>query len=52
MTHARSVDPDLLIRQCGYPVITSLLAEASINISTSLVDKNGDLFTPNLISKQ
>lgn len=52
MTHPRSIDPDTLIHQCGYPVITSLLRESSINISTSLVDKNGDLFTPDLISNQ
>jgi len=52
MTHARSVDPDQLIRKCGYPVITSLLPEASVKISTSRVDKNGDLFTPDLISNQ
>jgi hypothetical protein len=52
MTHPRSVNPDQLIHQCGYPVIASLLPDAALKISTSIVDKNGDLFTPDLISNQ
>jgi hypothetical protein len=52
ITHPRSVDPDRLIRKCGYPVITTLLRETSLNISNSIIDKNGDLFTPDLISNQ
>lgn len=50
LPHARSVDPDRLIHRCGYPVISSLIPETTIHKSASVVNKNGDLLTSDLIS--
>jgi hypothetical protein len=52
LIHDRSVDPEYMINQCNYPVITSLLSDSLLPHNITLVNKNGSLVTRNLVSNQ